>query len=314
MMVLEYPKAIFTVFAAMRERGLFHEEGLLSDVCEILLPYEIKDCLNKHLLVSDFVKHMDSRYGGKWLSVAGANKILEELGTRGLVSECWSMVDYMISQNIKPDSVSINTIFTHSTNVDDFKASIKSLDDMSRLINFVPDEVTYAVLFKSAWRWRCYATARAVWQHACLDACVTFEMRKRVATSLEAAFVYQNSVNPSLTGDFSSRASLWRLTAGLFVISGVHKSFPEFQPQTEDLPSISELDAHRLAVRAVGADLKLFKQWVPARPFIKVLSDSIMADFGSRERDFEQRMEWLLKHAPLVTMSKRSYEIRLRRT
>ncbi|ELR04037.1 hypothetical protein VC83_09258 [Pseudogymnoascus destructans] len=308
MMVLRNPKAILHVYEAMQDRGLFHEEGLLSDVCELLLPHEMTFCLNKNQLVAPFIENMTSRYGDGWLSVSGANKVLEELGKRGLLSECWSLVDYMVEQNIVPNAVSINTIFTHSTDARDFRNNIRALDRVSEQARFRPDGTTYEILFKFAWRWRLYSTARVIWQRACLDACARFEMRKRVSTSLQSAFMFQSTTLPSLPGPSAPPDSVWDLTAGVFVVREICPPAPKDESQTPDESSLSQWKAFHHAVETVKSELLIFKEWRAAGSLTKLLVASVKADetvSKLMDDDFEKGMEHLLKYAPVVRIKRR---------
>ncbi|KFY13381.1 hypothetical protein V491_06417 [Pseudogymnoascus sp. VKM F-3775] len=307
MMVLRNPKAILHVFEAMRERGLFHEEGLLSDVCELLLPHEMTFCLNKNQLVAPFIEHMTARYGNGWLSVSGANKVLEELGKRGLLSECWSLVDYMVEQNIMPNPISINTIFTHSTDATDFYENIKALDRISHRAMFRPDATTYEILFKFAWRWRLYSTARVVWQRACLDACAKFEMRQRVSTSLQSAFMFQSTILPSLPGPTPPPDSVWELTAGLFVVREINPPPFQDESQTSGEPPLTIWKAFHHAVETVKSELMIFKEWHPSGSLTKLLLASIRTDRDTSrimDDNFEKGMEHLLRYAPVVKIKR----------
>lgn len=308
MMVLRNPKAILHVYEAMQGRGLFHEEGLLSDVCELLLPHEMTFCLNKNQLVAPFIEHMSSRYGDGWLSVSGANKVLEELGKRGLLSECWSLVDYMVEQNILPNAVTINTIFTHSTDARDFRNNIRALDRVSEQARFRPDGTTYEILFKLAWRWRLYSTARVIWQRACLDACARFEMRQRVSTSLQSTFMFQSTALPSLPGPSAPADSVWDLTAGVFVVREICPPAPKDESQTPDESSLSQWKAFHHAVETVKSELLIFKEWRAVGPLTKLLVAAVKTDetvSKQMDNNFEKGMEHLLQYAPVVRIKRR---------
>ncbi|OBT63137.1 hypothetical protein VE03_07844 [Pseudogymnoascus sp. 23342-1-I1] len=323
MMVLRNPKAILHVFETMHQRGLFHEEGLLSDVCEILLPHEMTFCLNRNQLVAPFIEHMTSRYGKGWLSVSGANKVLEELGKRGLLSECWSLIDYMVEQNILPNAISINTIFTHSTDATDFGNNIRALDRASVPAKFRPDGTTYEILFKLAWRWRLYSTARVIWQRACLDACAKYEMRQRVSTSLRSAFMFQGTTDASLPGPTPPPDSMWDLTAGIFVVRELRPPASQHESQTPGQQTVTPWKAFHSskqpltlwkafhhAVDTVKSELLIFKEWRPSGSLTELLVTSMITDrvvARLMDENFEKGMEHLLKYAPVVRMNTMSY-------
>ncbi|KFY23589.1 hypothetical protein V493_05771 [Pseudogymnoascus sp. VKM F-4281 (FW-2241)] len=325
MMVLRNPKAILNVFEAMQERGLFHEEGLLTDVCEVLLPHEMTFCLNKNQLVAPFIEHMMSRYGSGWLSLSGANKVLEELGKRGLLTECWSLVDYMVEHDVPPNAITINTILAHSMDAMEFRDNIKALDRISVPARFRPDGTTYEILFKLAWRWRLYSTARVIWQRACLDACARYELRKRVTTSLHSAFLFQSTIDPSLPGPSAPPDSMWDLTAGLFVVFEINPPAPQDESESpltlwkahdehhgeinppaardESESPLTTWKAYHHAVETVKSEVMMFKEWQPRGSFTKLLVASVDTDRDAAklmDDNFERGMEYLLKYSPVV--------------
>jgi hypothetical protein len=318
MSVLDSPKAIWRVFQVMRERGLFHEEGLMTDVCTLLVPHELRYCLGKEkpMLIPEFIVYMTKRYGESWLTLSGANQMLDELAIRGLMSECWLLIEHMISQNITPNVVSVNTILTHCSRLDGLKAAVEFFQRLTKLFRFKPDSITYSILLRAAWDACCYATSRTVWQYACLDACVPWQMRRRVGDAVITSFQTQNSANPALHMDVTP-AKLWDRTAGLFVVTGEHKKFPLFVPPVPDMPVMSFEDARLHAQHALNEDLNLFRRWKPAQSFSKLLEDSIAVDTGFRTMEgktLDERMEWLLKYAPIVKRKKRNYELARRST
>jgi len=318
MSVLDNPKAMWRLFTVMRERGLFHEEGLMTDVCSLLVPHELRYCLGKEkpMLIPEFIVYMTKRYGESWLTLSGANRMLDELAIRGLMSECWLMIEHMISRNITPNVVSVNTILTHCSRLDGLKAAAEFFQRLTKLFRFKPDAITYTILLRAAWDACCYATSRTVWQYACLDACVPWQMRRRVGDAVIASFQAQNSANPSLHMD-GTPATLWECTAGLFVVTEEHKNFPVFVPPVPDMPLMSFENARLHAEHALKADLNLFRRWKPAQSFSKLLEDSITVDTGFRTmegKSLDERMQWLLKYAPVVKRKKRNYELNLRST
>lgn len=314
--LLENPNAIFKVVAAMQERGLFYEEGLLPDVCEVLAPHELRHGLNqaKPLLLPDFLAHMTQRYGEGWLNLSGANKLLDDLGGRGLMSECWLMLQYMLSQNIKPDVVSINTVLNHCMRLNDYKTGLELFGRIVAASKVKPNTLTYTILLKSAWQSELYASCRTIWQYACLEGCARFLMRLRIGTSINRAFYDQQTLNPTPTAD-APAWKLWRSTAGVFVISEAYKTTPAFLSPRPNVPMMTKWTAMKMARHAVEADLNLYKRWKPAQPFLKLLNESYTADLGFAKRSYQNhkdRMEWLIRHAPAVKKRKRAYEIRLR--
>jgi pentatricopeptide repeat protein len=174
------------ILAAMTDKGLTAHPSIMKEVSQQLVQPEIDSSLEQNLSQSQFVAHMDSRYGPEWLSLDSANRALHSLGARGLISRCWEFLNFMSSRFIQYDNYSINTILHHCKQATNLTGAVELLRSLPTRGNFrfVPDEETYRILFELAWRSRSYNLARVIWRYACLSAATTHTMRTRVFRSM----------------------------------------------------------------------------------------------------------------------------------
>jgi hypothetical protein len=320
MMALDSFEIKLHVLASMREKNLL-DKALNRLVCEQMVNHEIEASLDQEMSHAQFLQHMTSRYGKDWLTVSSGNRILDALGSRGLISRCWEMLELMGNQGVAstPDSTSVNTVLTHCEKQANTDGGIKIIHRMTSANLFKPDELTYKKLFDIAWNFQLYNVARVVWIYACLDAKTSFLMRQRVSKSLKLALASPDSV--------AAKHEVWNATVGSFIlgttapsVSTMPKGFPEFNP-TLELPT---LGAHQLSEphkgqlessqptkqaveSAIHNNLQLFKKWSPQRPFADVLLEAYEVDkeWKSRVHKADGQaidLEWLLRNAPAIPL------------
>ncbi len=209
----------------------------------------------------------------------------------------------MVNQNIKPNAVSIDTIFARSVDRTDFAANLEHLDRLSDKINLHPDGTTYEILFSVAWRLHCYATARALWQRACLDACVRFDMRRLVINSLKTAFLFNDTAK--LAGSEPRHRDLWYLTAGIFVTNSTTRADAAGYPELTGSATNRKRQAYKFALDIVQSDMMLFKTLKPVGSLTALLAASISTDMnrvGTLEGSSKNAIDDLLHSAPVVRM------------
>jgi pentatricopeptide repeat protein len=174
------------ILAAMKEKGLTAHPAIMKEVSQQLVQPEIDSSLEQNLSQAQFVAHMDRRYSPDWLTLDSANRVLDGLGARGLISRCWEFLNFMSSRFIEYDNYSINTILHHckqATNLTGAVELVRTLPTRGDF-PFVPDEETYRILFELAWRSRSYNLAKVIWRYACLSAATTHTMRSHVTSSM----------------------------------------------------------------------------------------------------------------------------------
>jgi pentatricopeptide repeat protein len=185
------------IVTAMQKKGIVSDQHTLKAVVQELVGVEIESSLDKLQSQEDFVAHMDARYGSRWLSIDVGNRILNVMGSRGLISHCWQFLHFMASRFIPPTNVSIHTILGYCKSQRNLAGAIEILGGLPLTAKFIPDKDTYTRLFGLAWEVQCYNVARVAWRYACLSAATTFSMRSRLLKNLEGtALPYDKPMHP----------------------------------------------------------------------------------------------------------------------
>jgi hypothetical protein len=167
---------------------------------------------------------MENKYGKHWFSLGAANRILNVLGSKGLIPQCYRFLKFMKTQSIKPDKISVNTILHHCKqprNLDGAGEGVELALKVLRLVStdasFIPNAETFRILFEMAWQSRNYNMVRIIWRYACLSQDAGFRMRTRIKESLR-----RRSDDPSLL----SPRSRFNTLAGRFIIALSAKEMP----------------------------------------------------------------------------------------
>jgi len=215
MMAVPHLRIKLYILQTMNERGLLGLIAARRSVCQELVTQEMSASLDHGQREEEFLKHMDTNYGSWWLTLSSANRIVNVLGSRGLISRCWDFLSVMESRLITPNQVTINTILNHCKQSGNMNGALEVVRRLPQSISFVPNEITYNILFEMAWRGMHYNLCKVIWKYACLNAATTRMMRSRVLTSLR---IVELDRFPAITP-----CQRWNLTAGAFV-SGIHRS------------------------------------------------------------------------------------------
>lgn len=302
------------IVAAMKDKGLLFHTSTLKGVCEQLIVREVNASLDLGQSQDDFLRHMDSRYGPRWLSADSGNRVLYALGARSLISRCWEFLRAMSARHIKPDQVSINTILNHCKQTANVSGAIEIMESLPSLFHFVPGEHTYHTLFELAWRSRSYNLARVVWKYACLNAGTTRRMRLLVRQSLLTA--YEHSTN-----DLTQYA-IWKRQAGLVITSNADDHPTSHSPKLPVPESHCELELEgqgaldkqgRSQLRQdvdviLERDQQVLLSWVPTRPFGEMLREAWERDYQWGKVRVEaggERLDWKLQRAIAVPVRSR---------
>jgi hypothetical protein len=309
------------VLKGMKRKELLHDPQIQKGVCENLVEMEIHTSLDDNMTHEQFLQHMADRYGQEWLTTLTANRILDALGSRGLISRCWDFFEFMHTQDVKLNNVSILTVLHHCERQGNVEGAIEIVRRVSSLIGFDPSQEAYHTLFNIAWNARLYSVARVVWRYACLDAATTHRMRKRVIHGAQTALSSQ-----SLISNINNRAE-WIATACPFIL-GLPLSAPN-QHHTllpgelnDILPSALSHSANQVSINlaaedttkkmivaAVKEQMKVFQDWTPQRHFADVLVEAFETDkewTSSGARYADESMEWLFQRAPAVPLRRKT--------
>lgn len=308
------------ILKSMKNKDLLRDLRTQQGVCMNLVEMEIHDSLDNNITHEQFLQHMADRYGQDWLTKDSANRILDALGSRGLISRCWDIFELMHSRDVEPSDVSILTVLHHCEKQRNAEGAIEIIRRVSSLIGFDPSQEGYHSLFRLAWNNFLPCVARVVWRYACLNAATTHRMRRKIINGVVAALSSQ-----SLVSDVTL-SSEWRAIASSFVL-GLRNSNPHQQhiPLPEDFDAItpsalshtanqasinpSEEDTTKeMVVAAVNTQMDVFRDWTPRRHFADVLVEAFETDkewTSSGARDGDESMERLFQRAPAVPLRRK---------
>lgn len=296
------------ILVAMKRKELVHDPRIQKAVCENLVRLEFESSLENKISQEQFLQHMADCYGPDWLTTSSGNRVLDVLGSRGLISRCWEFLMLMHARDVKPGIDSILTILHHCRRHRNAQGAIEIIRQLSSVVGFDADQEIYDTLFSIAWEARLYYVAQVVWRYACLDAATTYRMRRRVSDSVQSALSDQLRAFPSTV------RGRWKATAGPFIL-GIPFSAP-----LEDQASLRRhLSAFSPAALAGNSDkeiviaeaerqMRVFEDWVPQRHFADVLVEAFATDCewtSSGARYGEKSMQWLAARAPAVPLKRK---------
>jgi hypothetical protein len=299
------------ILEKMEERKLLADPVVVREVSRQIMSDLAIDWLDAHRDPRDLLEYMDGRFTTAWYSASAINRVLDELGKRGMMQESWDFLEAVDARGFTFNSISMNTILTHCLRYrrGDWTVQLfHAIDDRWRIS---PDGVTYELLFKTSWTSRLYNMARVVWRYACMDGAVSFRMRQLVKRSLRCQET-----------SYSTVGGRWRATAGM-VIAGVsisrvsdtsnlsngrHGSGTAPIRPTEVQEQITALESSRAEV--VEQDLAAFRLWRPVRPLSTILSEAFAIDraWSTDKRSGDHSVAWKLQNAIDVPIKRKTAE------
>jgi hypothetical protein len=214
MRAMENPQIKAHILKGMKDKELLHDPRIQKKVCESFIDMEISTSLDDHMTHEQFLAHMADRYGQDWLTKDSANRILDALGSRGLISRCWDFLELMRTKDVKLSDVSILTVLHHCEKQDNPQGAIEIIRHVSSLTGYEPSQEAYHSLFNIAWEARLHYVARVVWRYACLNAATTYVMRRRIIAGVQTAI---SNSSQSLELKFRPRKE-WAARACRFIL------------------------------------------------------------------------------------------------
>ncbi|KAI1851021.1 hypothetical protein JX266_003686 [Neoarthrinium moseri] len=179
LMLVEDAKAKREVLRKMKKKGLNRIESTLAKAGRHMAPFELEDALPRLTSIERFVEQQDMKYDPVWLDAVTLNRLLEILGRNekhAMVNELLGLVS--TSSRMQPDVVAVNTIITHQRNIRDLMETLCFIG--SRWPGTRPNQETYHILFRIAWRIRSPNMLRVIWHYACYDRQAGHKMRHQL--------------------------------------------------------------------------------------------------------------------------------------
>ena len=200
------------IVTTMRERGLLDLTSILKDAVNQIVGDELVTHLDRGQEVTAFLDIMDRQYGSDWPSVSAGNRILDELGERGLLLQSVDMLGFMEQRGTKPNAVTLNTLLGHCSRQRNMDGAIQMLRIFESSFGVFPGENHFHELFMLTWENQLLNCCRVVWRYACMAAAVSYPTQKLVMDSLARP----------IPGQQKSMRGAWRCTVGKCVVGVGH--------------------------------------------------------------------------------------------
>lgn len=200
------------IVRAMGEQGILDQTSTLKDAVNQIVEDEVAAHFDTAHGITAFLDFMDRTYGSDWPSVSACNRILDELGERGLLLQCFDMLGFMEQRRIKPNSVALNTLLGHCSRQRNMDGAIQVLRTFESYFGFSPVENHFHQLFMLTWKNQLLNCCRVVWRYACMAAAVSYPTQKLVKDSLARPIPSQRK----------SMADAWRCTVGKCIVGVGH--------------------------------------------------------------------------------------------
>jgi pentatricopeptide repeat protein len=213
---MDNPQIKAHILKGMQSKELLHDPRIQKEVVEEFIEMDVTSSLDNNTVHEQFVTQMVDRYGQDWLTTDSANRIIDALGVRGLISRCGDFLEFMHSKDVKLSEASILTVLHHCEKQDNPQGALEIIRRVSSLIDFRPTEAIYHSIFNIAWEARLHCVARVVWHYACLNAATTYLMRRRICAGLDTA-ILKSSSSQSAALKFLPRKE-WAATACRFIL------------------------------------------------------------------------------------------------
>ncbi|ORY65399.1 uncharacterized protein BCR38DRAFT_432671 [Pseudomassariella vexata] len=240
------------ILRAMREKGLSRVQSTLVKVGGHMAPYDLEKALPQLQKMEEFISSQDKIYGPGWLDRETLNRVLEVLGRNGRLDFCEELLEIVRkSRRTNPDVVALNTLITHSR---DLTGIISKMKLMQRRWTYIrPNEITYQLLFRIAWKKRSPNVLGVVWRYASFARLTSHKMRDRLTV-----FIHKET-------DLG-RLSLLKSWEGAIVGEGALETLREMYG--------AKLDATALA-KWYGAQALVYS---PEVPFEEKLAEAMKLD------------------------------------
>lgn len=282
----------------MREKGLLRSPTTVQGITTLTVPGELIGHLNSGQDLPNFIKRIDGTYGPDWMSVSTLNGVLDVLGERGSFSQVSDAIMLFLERNIRPNTVSLNTLLSHCHRQGDLNEAIQLMHYFALDLRVPADGITYHNLFMLAWKARQYNVCRTVWRHACMKAAVSYRMQELMLRSL----IRNTPSKPNTRGE------MWIVSAGK-VIAGVAP-----KPGTvAKLIGWSETGHQReenlaLAKEVLAQDLAAVLRHRPAHPLTQQLTEALALDRHWTHTDLWKKTStmWKLENAVNISLIPRS--------
>ncbi|KAI2624995.1 hypothetical protein GGR54DRAFT_594438 [Hypoxylon sp. NC1633] len=141
---------------------------------------------DKELVIQDYIEDQN-KHGSGWLDTMTLNRIVDVLGAHKRVDLCFGFLEVVsASRVVSADVVTLNTILTHVSTPELLAEVLQSV--LRFWPKLTPDNVTYEILFRTAWKRRCPNMLRVIWRYAAFAKKTTSKLRYRMERLFDERF------------------------------------------------------------------------------------------------------------------------------
>lgn len=294
--------------SSMKRRGLLVHPRTVKAVVAQLISTQFGQWLDSGKDQLEFLSSMDGVWGTEWASTSAANRMLYELTRRSLKVETEVMWESLSRRGVVLDTVSLNTILTLCADDSNPSMAVHTVW-LAHLKKISPDETTYIILLKLAWRCRLYNFSRVTWRYACMTGHAGRRLQERVYRSFVSAHF-------DIPDD---KSKTWATTAGR-VLVGLNSPEPlpqglnkyEFKDEADLMKNLSVWlddpkqrdEAVALGKRMILRDVRSFQWLRPAQPLWTILKRALNMDIAWADSGVHigQSSEWKQRNAITVPL------------
>ncbi|KAI1274012.1 hypothetical protein F5Y07DRAFT_374750 [Xylaria sp. FL0933] len=170
--MIQNPKVKSYITRKMRSRGLHRLRPILEEIGRQKVILFLQNFSDTEIDMQRLLHAQESKYGSSWLDTITLNRIIDVLGSRGSLEACHELLDSVDdSRLVKPDHYTLNTMMTHTMSIP------QKIALLSRWPKLRPDDVTYQLFFKAAWKQRLPNMLRIIWRYAVFANLTNSKMR-----------------------------------------------------------------------------------------------------------------------------------------
>ena len=199
----KFPHRVRLVSRAMRRKGLLSDARLVEQVVAHAVDGGLPRHLNSGGSVENFLKEFEGLYGerSKWLGRSVGNRMCWVVLEKGMVGDALDLVKQIQLSApgkeqavLRPSTVNtflattlrnreLGTALGHLRRLQSILASQNG--DAAQAVGLQLNHVTFGLLFRLAWRCRCFNVLRVVWRYACVSGNTNRAMQECMRNNLE---------------------------------------------------------------------------------------------------------------------------------
>lgn len=180
--MIQDPRIKYFIMRKMRSRGLQRLQPILDELGRQNMILDLERGTGTKMSIQHLLQVQDRWYGPSWLNTITLNRMIYVIGAQGSLEACHELLDLVVSnRRAQLDAYTLNTMMTNT------KSIPQKLALLSRWPGMEPDDLTYKLLFKMAWKQRLPNMLRVIWRYAAFSGLSSSHMRHTLTKLLRPA-------------------------------------------------------------------------------------------------------------------------------